>query len=174
MVRTAASVLVLWTVAGLIVHSTEARFLALWGVTPDLLTLVVVYWSLAFGARAGVIAGFVVGLVADAQAARFFGLSAGVLAAVGFGVGTLGGSLHRERPPAQLVVLFLGSVLALSLRFLFATFGDMRAWLTIFPREVILRALYTAVLGPVLYSVMRALGAPNFLAHATTAAQPRS
>jgi rod shape-determining protein MreD len=173
-VKTAASVLVLWTVGGLLAHSTAGSFLALWGVGPDLLSLVVIYWALAFGARAGVIAGFVVGLVADAQAARFFGLSAGTLAAIGFVVGTLGGSLHRERPPAQLVVLFLGTVAALSVRFLFSTFGDMRAWITIFPRDVVLRALYTAVLGPVLYTVMRALGAPNFLAHATTAAQPRS
>ncbi len=174
MVKTAASVLLLWTVAGVLAHSTATRFLAILGVTPDLLTLVVIYSALAFGARAGVIAGFVVGLVADAEAARFFGLTAGALAAVGFAVGSMGGSLHRERPPAQLVVLFLGAVVALSARFVFSTFGDMRAWLTIFPREVVLRALYTAVLGPVLYWVVRALGAPDFLAHATTAAQPRS
>jgi len=115
-----------------------------------------------------------VGLVADAEAARFFGLTAGALSAVGFAVGSMGGSLHRERPPAQLVVLFLGTVVALSARFVFSTYGDMRAWLTIFPHDVVLRALYTAAFGPVLYAILRAFGGPDFLAHATTAAQPRS
>ena len=39
---------------------------------------------------------------------------------------------------------------------------------------VILRALYTAVLGPLVYVAFRALGAPDFLAHGQAAAQPRS
>jgi hypothetical protein len=69
-----------------------------------------VFWALAGGARAGVFAGFVVGLVADAEAGRFLGLSSGVLSAIGFGVGSMGNSLHRERPPAQFVVLFFAAV----------------------------------------------------------------
>ena len=173
MARITASVLVLWTLAGLLAHSSAMPFLTIFGVAPDLLTLVVIYWALAFGARAGVLAGFVVGLVADAEAARFLGLSAGTLAAVGFVVGTVGGSLHRERPPAQFLVLFLGTVAALAIRFLFSTYGDMTAWFSIFPRAVVLRALYTAILGPVLYSLARLLGTPDFLGHAATVPQPR-
>jgi rod shape-determining protein MreD len=173
MARITASVLVLWTFAGLLAHSSAMPFLSIFGVAPDLLTLLVIYWALAFGSRAGVIAGFVVGLVADAEAARFLGLSAGTLAAVGFVVGTVAGSLHRERPPAQFLVLFLGTVAALAVRYLFSTYGDLAAWLSIFPRAVILRALYTAILGPVIYSLARVLGTPDFLGHATTVPQPR-
>lgn len=173
MARATVSVLVLWTIAGLLAHSSAMAFLSIFGVAPDLLTMVVVYWALAGGARAGVLAGFVVGLVADAEAARFLGLSAGTLAAVGFAIGTIGSSLHRERPPAQFVVLFLGTVVALAARFLFSTYGDMTAWFSIFPRAVVLRALYTAVLGPLLYTMVRALGARDFLGHAATVPQPR-
>ena len=173
MARATFYLLALWTAAGLLARSSVSQMLALWGVTPDLLTLLVVFWALAGGARAGVFAGFVVGLVADAEAGRFIGLSAGVLSAVGFGVGSMGASLHRERPPAQFVVLFFSATVALAARLLFSTYGDVAAWLAALPGQVFLRALYTAVIGPLVYLIFRALGAPDFLAHGQAAAQPR-
>ena len=173
MARATFYLLALWTAAGLLARSAASQMLALWGVAPDLLTLLVVFWALAGGARAGVFAGFVVGLVADAETGRFLGLSGAVLAAIGFGVGSMGNSLHRERPPAQFVVLFFSAAIALAARLLFATYGDLGAWLAMLPTEVFLRALYTAVLGPLVYLAFRALGAPDFLAHGQAAAQPR-
>jgi hypothetical protein len=86
----------------------------------------------------------------------------------------MGTSLHRERPPAQFVVLFFAASLALAARLIFATYGDVAAWLAALPAQVFLRALYTAVIGPLVYVVFRALGAPDFLAHGQAAAQPRS
>jgi len=174
MARATFYLLALWTAAGLLARSSVSSMLGLWGVTPDLLTLLVVFWALAGGARAGVFAGFVVGLVADAEAGRFLGLTAGTLAAVGFVVGSMGASLHRERPPAQFVVLFFAAVVTLAFRLLFATYGDVPAWLAALPSSAFLRALYTAVLGPLVYLIFRALGAPDFLAHGQAAAQPRS
>lgn len=174
MARATFYLLALWTAAGLLARSSVSQMLALWGVTPDLLTLLVVFWALAGGARAGVFAGFVVGLVADAEAGRFFGLSAGVLSAIGFGVGSMGPSLHRDRPPAQFVVLFFAASISLAARLIFATYGDVPAWLSELPVQVFLRALYTAVIGPLVYVIFRALGAPDFLGHGQTAAQPRS
>lgn len=174
MARATFYLLALWTAAGLLARSSVSQMLSLWGVTPDLLTLLVVFWALAGGARAGVFAGFVVGLVADAEAGRFFGLSAGVLSAIGFGVGSMGTSLHRDRPPAQFVVLFFAASISLAGRLIFATYGDVPAWLSELPVQVFLRALYTAVIGPLVYVIFRALGAPDFLGHGQTAAQPRS
>jgi rod shape-determining protein MreD len=173
MTRATFHLLLLWTVAGVLARSSATRMLGIAGVTPDLLTLLVVYWGLAGGARVGVLAGFVVGLVADADTGRFLGLTAGALAGVGFLVGSAGASLHRERPPAQFVVLFFAGVLTLGVRALFATGGNLAAWLAVLPVDVALRALYTALLGPLLYLVMRAAGAPDFLAHGPTTAQPR-
>ena len=174
MARATFYLLALWTAAGLLARSSVAQMLSLWGVAPDLLTLLVVFWALAGGARAGVFAGFVVGLVADAEVGRFLGLSSAVLSAIGFGVGSMGNSLHRERPPAQFVVLFFAASIALAARLLFATYGDLGAWVSALPVQVFLRALYTAFLGPLVYVAFRALGAPDFLAHGQAAAQPRS
>ena len=92
-------------------------------------------------------------------------VTAGILALVGSLVGNIGPSLHRERPPAQFVVLFLAALLTLSVRGLFAAQGDVAAWLSAFPVHVLLRATYTALLGPLVYLVARALGAPDFLSH---------
>jgi rod shape-determining protein MreD len=72
--------LILWTVAGLLVRASAERTIGLFGVVPDLLTLVVIYWALAGGGMAGVLAGFVVGLVADVDLGRNLGLTAGALA----------------------------------------------------------------------------------------------
>ena len=171
MARGTFYLLILWTVAGLLVRASAERTIGLFGVAPDLLTLVVVYWALAGGGLAGVLSGFVVGLVADADAGRTLGLTAGTLAAVGFLVGNLGSSLHRERPPAQFVVLFVAALLVLSVRTLFAAQGDLVAWTAALPVHVLARALYTALVGPLVYVLMRALGAPDFLAHGASSAE---
>ena len=171
MARGTFYLLVLWTIAGLLVRASAERTIAVFGVTPDLLTLVVVYWALAGGGLAGVLAGFVVGLVADADAGRTLGLTAGALAAIGYLVGSAGSSLHRERPPAQFVVLFVASLLVLLVRTLFAAQGDVASFVSVLPVHVLGRAFYTALLGPLFYLVMRALGAPDFLAHGATSAE---
>jgi len=163
--------LILWTAAGLLVRATAERELAVFGAAPDLLTLLVVYWGLAGGPLAGVLAGFIVGLVADANAGRTIGLTAGTLAGLGYLAGGLGGSLHRESPPAQFVVLFIAVLLVLSVRTLFAAQGDVAAWAAAFPVHVALRALYTALLGPLVYVVARAAGAPNFLGHGPSSSE---
>ncbi|MGH7725208.1 MAG: rod shape-determining protein MreD [Candidatus Eiseniibacteriota bacterium] len=172
MARGVFGLLILWTIAGLLARASAGRLLAIGGVTPDFLSLVVVYWALAGGPLAGVLAGFLVGLVGDAETGRFLGLTAGALAAVGFLVGSIGASLHRERPPAQFVVLFVATALVLALRTLFAVGGDLGSWLTAVPLTVLARSAYTAILGPILYLIARALGAPNFLAHGAAAAKP--
>ena len=107
MARGTFYLLILWTVAGLLVRASAERTIAIFGVVPDLLTLVVIYWALAGGGLAGVLAGFLVGIIADADAGRTLGLTAGALAAIGYVAGSAGSSLHRERPPAQFVVLLL-------------------------------------------------------------------
>jgi rod shape-determining protein MreD len=170
-VRVVFNALVVWTLAGVLLRSSATRLLSVYGVTPDLLVLITVYWALAGGPTAGVVAGFVIGLVADAEVGRFLGLTAGALAAIGFVIGSIGSSLHREKPPAQFVVLFFAAALVLGLRTLFATGGDLVAWLAVFPVDVAARALYTALLGPALYVLLRALGVPDFLGHGATAAQ---
>ena len=171
MARRSFYLLILWTVAGLLVRASAERTIGIFGATPDLLTLVVIYWALAGGGLAGVLAGFVVGLVADADLGRTLGLTAGILAAVGYVAGNIGSSLHRERPPAQFVVLFVATLLVLSLRTLFAAHGDAAAWVAAFPVHVLLRAVYTALLGPLVYLIARFLGAPDFLAHGATSAE---
>lgn len=171
MARGTFYLLVLWTVAGLLVRAAAERTIAVFGVAPDLLTLVVVYWALAGGPLAGVLAGFVVGIVADADVGRTLGLTAGALSAIGWLAGNFGSSLHRERPPAQFVVLFVATLLVLAARTLFAVQGDVAAWAWAFPSHVLGRALYTALLGPLVYLIARGLGAPDFLGHGATSAE---
>jgi rod shape-determining protein MreD len=166
-------ILLAWTAAGFLARATGSHLFALGGVTPDLLTLIVVYWALAGGPLAGTTAGFVVGLVADAEVGRHLGLTSGCLAAVGYMVGNAGGSLHRDGPVAQAVLLLVATVFVLSVRTLFAVGGSPGAWFAVLPADVLLRALYTALLGPVFYLVGRLVGVPNFLAHGPATATPR-
>ena len=171
MARGTFYLLLVWTAGGLLVRSSAERAISILGVAPDLLTLLVVYWALAGGPLAGVFAGFIVGLVADADRGRTLGLAAGALSAVGYLAGGLGNSLHRERPPAQFVVLLVAVLIVQSVRTFFAAQADLAAWATMFPVYVALRAVYTALLGPLVYIVLRAAGAPDFLGHGPSSAE---
>jgi rod shape-determining protein MreD len=138
--------------------------MAIGGVQPDLLTLVVVYWALALGPVSGTLAGFVVGLVADAELGRGLGVQAGLLTIVGFIVGQAGKRLVKENVLMQGTVLASSTIVLAVSRILVASGGDPGALVSTAWGPILGQALYTAVIGPVLYLVVRVLGLPDPLA----------
>ena len=59
-----------------VLDATVAPRIAILGVQPDFLVLAVVYGSLLVGGRPAMIAGFLMGLVADSELPEYFGLNA--------------------------------------------------------------------------------------------------
>jgi rod shape-determining protein MreD len=164
-IKTALGLFVVWLAAALIVRGVFVDLLTVWGMRPDLLTLVLVYWALAAGPSGGTIGGFLIGLIADAELGRGLGLQAGILSIVGFGVGQAGRHLIREHVVLQSALLAVGTLFIGLARMLMLVPGEGgRSFFYALPM-LLGSALYTALLGPAIYWLMRRIGLPDLLRH---------
>lgn len=164
MIRSGAGILVVWVLAALLVRGALADLLTVWGVRPDLLVIVIVYWALAAGPVPGTLAGFFVGLVADADLGRGLGLQAGLFSLTGFLVGQAGRQLIRENPFLQGALVTLAAA-AVGMGRVAVLLGDQpaRALMNALPL-VLGSALYSGVLAPIVYWLLGRLGLPDPLA----------
>ena len=163
MIKTALGLFVIWLVAALVVRGVFSDLLSIGGVHPDLLVLVLVYWGLAAGPVGGTLGGFLIGLIADAELSRGLGVQAGLFSIAGFGVGLAGRHLIREHIVLQLALLFVGT-LFLGLGRLIALVPADGFRSLFFSLPILLgSALYTSLLGPALYWLLRSIGLPDLL-----------
>jgi rod shape-determining protein MreD len=165
LIKGALGLLVVWLAAALIVRGVFGDLMSIAGVRPDLLTLVLVYWSLASGPVGGTIGGFLIGLIADAELARSLGVQAGLMSIAGFAAGQAGRHLIREHLVLQIVVIGVAT--------LFVGIGRIIALvpaagggspLSAVPM-LLGSAVYTALFGPALYWLLCRLGLPDLLRH---------
>jgi len=164
MIRAGFGLLVIWILAALLARGVFGDLLTIAGVRPDFLTLVVVYWGLAAGPTGGTLAGFLVGLVADADLGRGLGLQAGLLALVGFAVGQAGRQLIRENLILQAALLGIAALtVGLGRALVLAHDAGSNTLFPLLP-SVMASTAYTAVLGPALYWIIRILRLPDPLA----------
>jgi rod shape-determining protein MreD len=70
-----------------VVQTKLMRFISLEGITPDLLTIWIVYFTLQRGQMAGTLWGFAIGLFYDLSMGNFIGLSAFTKTIAGFTAG---------------------------------------------------------------------------------------
>lgn len=159
--RTGFGILVVWTLAALLVRGSLSDVLAVYGARPDFLVMVLVYWALVAGPAPGTAAGFLVGLVADADLGRGLGLQAGLFSLSGYVVGHAGQQLIRENPFLQggLVGIVAAGVGAARAAALFSEPGS-GGWMGALPL-VLGSALYSALLAPLLYWLALRFGLPD-------------
>jgi rod shape-determining protein MreD len=90
------AVLGFWIVGGLLFQTAVFPHLAVFGLKPDVLMVVVVCWALLYGPAEGFVAGLAAGLVQDLTFGQYIGLFALAKTLVGFGVGVVAGKIFRE------------------------------------------------------------------------------
>ncbi len=100
----------------LLLQLTVADWIRIQEFKPDLMMLFVLYLAYREGRSAGVLYGFLFGLITDlSTASAFLGLSPLVYSVVGFGAGCLRGRFHTVNPIllylVGLAVVFLGHFL---------------------------------------------------------------
>jgi len=162
-IKNALGLFIVWLLAALVVRGVFSDLLALWGVRPDLLMLVLVYWGLAAGPVGGTLGGFLIGLIADAELGRGLGVQAGLFSIAGFAVGLAGRHLIREHIVLQIALLFFGTLfLGLGRLISLVPADGFRSLLFALP-VLLGSALYTALLGPALYWLLRLIGFPDLL-----------
>lgn len=102
----------------LLLQLTVLDHLKLFGVKPDLLLIIVVFFGLFLGRGVGMEAGIIAGLGKDLYALDFFGINALILAATGMVAGILGAQFSRESNRTQFLLVLMLSSFSMILHFI--------------------------------------------------------
>jgi rod shape-determining protein MreD len=154
---TAVRILILALLAVLL-QATLLERIRILGIGPDLSILLVVYVALWRGAETGTLVGFLVGLAQGTASPVHFGAHSLAKSALGFSVGTARVHLVRESLPTQAAVI-IGAHLLHDLIFLPLTLNGAGSFVVVWVTRTLPTALYSAVLGCVLYRfLMRPMG----------------
>jgi rod shape-determining protein MreD len=161
--KTLLGLLTLLLVA-LLLRSTALSVLAARGVLLDVLAFAVVVWALARGEGWGTSFGFVLGLMADIDAAHWLGRHALVLALLGYAVGRLSHTLVRDSFRTQLALLFIATMIHETWVLSFDV-GSAGSWPWLLGR-VALAALVTAPTGALVLLIARLGSGQPLFGHA--------
>lgn len=136
----------------LIFQSTVLEIVAIAGVKPDLVMLLVVLNGFLLGPRDGAFLGFVGGIVEDLFTGSYIGLNALAKMAAGYLAGIAGERLYRESIPVATIVTFFTSLAGLTVNYLLLLYLDIM----VSPLHALLRvalpgAAYTALLAPFVF-----------------------
>jgi len=101
----------------LIFHLTLARYIAIGGTEPDLLAILVIFFSIFLGPYRGLETGIVAGLLKDIFALDIFGINALVLGATGFLAGALNSKFFRESKRSNFLLVFLFTLFSMVMHF---------------------------------------------------------
>jgi len=116
----------------------------------------VVYGSLVLGSRPATVAGFLMGLLADAEMAEYMGLHAFALAVVGFLSAGIWDHLVRSNIFVQCAVLLSATLVHDAIYYLVYYRNHLDMYVRFLARYGLLGGLYTAALGALVFGLARA------------------
>lgn len=132
-----------------VVDSTWGHEIAIWGIRPDFVLIMLIYGAMGSGAFAGTVLGFSVGLLEDFSGSpEHLGLNALCNTLVAYGVGIVGNTLYRD------------SLSTLLLTLLAAGFVHSAVYWLVFTRFRLVESVYmlgTVSLPTMLYTIAVAL-----------------
>ncbi|NLJ75719.1 MAG: rod shape-determining protein MreD [Peptococcaceae bacterium] len=136
----------------ILLQSTVLGNIAIVGVKPDLVMLIVVLSSFVAGARAGAFLGFIGGIVEDLFLGNYIGLNALVKMTAGYLAGAAGKRLYRENTVIATFVAFFTSLAGFMVNYLLLFYLDI----AIAPVQALFKvalpaAIYTALLTPFIF-----------------------
>jgi len=147
--RTLRMVLIFGVV--LILQSTLVKLVAIEGIQPDLILLALFFIALMEGSYPATIAGFFVGLVQDLYAPQTLGLNALSKSLIGFALGFCQRGVFVEGLIPRSLILFAAVLLHDVLYFIVSLWPDIGAGLGSIALIGVPTALYTAILGYVIF-----------------------
>ncbi|NLI14603.1 rod shape-determining protein MreD [Pelotomaculum propionicicum] len=136
----------------IIFQTTILNIVAIAGVTPDLVMLLVVLSGFLLGTREGAFLGFIGGIVEDLFSGCYIGINALSKMAAGYLAGAAGDRLYRENIPIATGVTFFTSLAGLIVNYLLLLYLKIHVSpLYAFLRVALPTAAYTAVLAPFIF-----------------------
>jgi len=146
----------------ILLHLTILDHIRIFGVKPDLMLIIIIFFGLFQERRAGLEYGFAAGFAKDLFTLDFLGVNTLVMAVSGFLAGLAGSQLSRESKKTQALLVMALTAVSMTLHFVIAsTFSrwgylDFGEYLT---SSVIPTCVYTALVSiPVLHWFIRAYG----------------
>ena len=142
-------------VAAALLQVAVAPHLAIGGVVPNLLLLVVVTLALVEGPQAGASAGFAAGLVYDLLGSGPIGPAALVLVVIGHLAGLVHSNMFAEGWRLPVTVVFLASLVAeLAYAGVLAVLGTGSPFWSSFTNVILPAAVYNGTLALLIYPVL--------------------
>ncbi len=143
-------------VLAVVLDATLAPEIEILGARPDFAVLVIVYGALLMGGRTPIISGFLMGLVADSELPEYLGLNALALAITGYLASKLLDHLVKANIFVQCTVIAGATLLHDAIYYVVYYRNHLDLFGRFFVHQALLGAVYTAMLGAVIYAVARA------------------
>jgi rod shape-determining protein MreD len=138
--------------AALFLQVTLLNFIAIFGVKPDLVLMIIVFNAFLRGSGEGALVGFWGGLFVDLAAGSYIGLNALSYMAVGHLTGLTESKLYKDNSIIIIFLVWVSSFTAQTLNYILISFMEIHIapGIALF-RVIIPTAFYTAVLVPFFY-----------------------
>lgn len=143
--------------AVLTLNTTVFDRISVWGAKPDLLLAIVVYLSLSKGPVVGTVAGFLLGVLQDAQSHHGLGLNAASKAVIGYAASHTWEGLDKESTYTQMAVILVAGLLHNLIFFVLYSGPNVDMIPGLMLKVGLTGALYTALAAPLALAVMQRL-----------------
>lgn len=145
-------VLVMLAIIGIIMQSTLFAHIAIAGVTPDIILILVVFYSIFQGPKKGAIFGCALGLLEDIILGRFIGMNALTKGLTAGLVGWFAQRAFKENLLVPIISLFSGSIINELLFLLAGKIMGLHWSFDLWLWRAIPVAVYNTCLVPFIYS----------------------
>lgn len=140
-------------VVGLTLESTILEKIAIAGVKPDLMLVIVIFYALLYGEIPAAKLGFIYGLLEDLATGKFIGINTISKMLTGYLVGLGEGKLYSDNLMVPVIGLFIGSI---ANYLCFFILGIIVGHPEVFPVEsffqtIMISTIYNVCLAPFLY-----------------------
>ncbi len=146
-----------WLLIAALLQPTVMRWIAIFGIGPNIFLIFVIATALICGKKAGAVCGLVFGLTLDMLVGRMIGVNALVFLYAGFFVGILCERFISGTGTLAAAVIMLSMSILCGIAYYIAysmVWGDIGFFKALF-RVVLPEALYTGVLGLLLFAPIR-------------------
>ncbi len=149
-------IFVFFTILIFTIQTTILRYISIGGVKPDIILIVTVYVGLRQGKEKGISTGFIFGLIQDSLSAGIIGVNALSKGLLGFIVGNVREKIMSENMITQSLFIFIATIFdGLILLLISETIFQEELGGRISLRPLFLQALYSSIIGPLLFLVLK-------------------
>lgn len=136
----------------LVLQTTLIKKIAIFGISPTLILVFVICFSLINGSVPSAVFAGIAGLLLDVSGNRALGLNALMMLYLSLGISNLGRDFFQDSPRSAVILVFVGTLLYEIVYFVlnFLIFGSTYFWYALW-RIILIESIYNAVVAIPVY-----------------------